>query len=69
MPEIKLREYPREEYLADIQKELDENGLYESVSKRCDEINEESAQLPYVAHRSIQEWMCEILDLIRLARS
>ena len=59
-----LREYTNDEYKADLRKELEENGLYESVSKRLDEINVMTSELSYLRRRYVQEMMCEILDLI-----
>ena len=61
-----LREYTDGEYKADLRKELEENGLYESVNKRLDEINIEISGLSYLSHRYVQEMMCEILALIEL---
>lgn len=61
-----LREYTNDEYKADLRKELEENGLYKSVSKRLDEINAMTSELSYLGHRYVQEMMCEILDLIEL---
>ena len=61
-----LREYTNDEYKADLRKELEENGLYESVSKRLDEINVMASELSYLGRRYVQEMMCEILDLIEM---
>lgn len=63
---IELREYTDDEYKADLRKELEENGLYKSVSKRLDEINTVTSELGYLRHRYVQEMMCEVLDLIEL---
>ena len=63
---IELREYTDGEYKADLRKELEENGLYESVNRRLDEINIEVSGLSYLSHRYVQEMMCEILALIEL---
>ena len=63
---IELREYPYDEYKADLRKDLEENGLYKSVSKRLDEINTITSELSYLKHRYVQEMMCEILDLIEM---
>lgn len=67
--EITLREYTPEEYKADMRKELEITSLYNSVKQRCDLINDEciNQQMGYIPHRCIQEWMCEILDLIELS--
>lgn len=66
--EFTLREYTPEEHKADMLKELDSMGLYKAVEARCDFIDEEcvNQEMGYVAHRCIQEWMCEILELIEL---
>lgn len=64
--EYTLREYADDEYKADLRKELEENGLYKSVSKRLDEINTITSELSYLEHRYVQEMMCEVLDLIEL---
>lgn len=61
-----LRIYTDDEYRADLRKELEENGLYESVKKRLDEINTITSELSYLKHRRAQEMMCEVLDLIEL---
>ena len=63
---IGFREYTDDEYKADLRKELEENGLYKSVSKRLDEINTITSVLGYLGHRYVQELMCEVLDLIEL---
>ena len=55
-----------EEYTSNLRKELETDGLYKAVEKRCDEINEECRGMGYVQHRTIQEWLGEILDLINL---
>ena len=61
-----LRIYTDDEYRANIRKELEENGLYESVKKRLDEINIMASELSYLGHRYVQEMMREVLDLIEL---
>ena len=63
---IELREYTNDEYKADLRKELEENGLYESVKKRLDEINIMASDLSYLGHRYVQEMMREVLDLIEM---
>ena len=61
---IELREYTHDEYRADLRKELEENGLYESVKKRLDEIDTMTSDL--LGCRRIQEMICEIRDLIEM---
>ena len=66
MKEVKftLREVSHEEYIGGLRKELDSVGLYKTVEKRCDEINDICSSLGYIMHRSIQEQLVEILDLL-----
>ena len=59
---IELKIYTDDEYRANIRKELEEDGLYECVSKRLDEIDTMTSDL--LGCRHIQEIICEILDLI-----
>lgn len=66
MIEFKLRTVSPTEYRNSLRKEIEENGLYKAVEKRCDEINKECCDMGYVQHRTIQEWLNEILDLINL---
>ena len=69
-----LRVYANDEYKANLRKELEENGLYKSVSKRLDEINATISELnciPVIITRHhgysyAQEMMREILDLIEM---
>ena len=61
-----LRIYTDDEYRANIRKELEEDGLYESVRKRLDIINIISSDLKWLKYAYVQEMMCEILDLIEL---
>lgn len=63
---IELRKYTDDEYKANLRKELEENGLYESVNKRLDEINIMTSELSYLGRRYVQEMLCEILNLIEL---
>ena len=65
MPEFTIREITLEEYEARLRKEL-ESGLFEAITTRCDEINEECYGLPYASHGYIQERLMEILDLARM---
>ena len=61
-----LRIYTNDEYKANLRKELEENGLYESVRKRLDIINIISSELRWLKYAYVQEMMCEILDLIEM---
>ena len=60
-----LTELTYDEYLAKLRDEINEKGLYEAVKERCDEINSDASALLYIPHTSIQESLCEILDLIK----
>lgn len=66
MSEFTLREYTQEEYKAEMQRLLAEKGLHDAVKEYCDEINDTASALPYVPHRIIQEFLCNILFLIDL---
>ena len=55
-----------DKYKAKWRKDLEENGLYKSVSKRLDVINVISADLRWLRHAYIQEMIFEILDLIEM---
>lgn len=66
MKELTNRGMSLEEYTSRLRKELKTDGLYKAVEKRCTEINEECNDMGYVQHRTIQEWLIEILDLIIL---
>lgn len=69
-----LRIYTNDEYKANLRKELEENGLYKSVSKRLDEINVTISELNCIpvtitrhhGYSYAQEMMCEILNLIEM---
>lgn len=63
---IELKKYIDDEYKVSLEKELEEDGLYESVRKRFDIINIISSDLRWLKYAYIQEIMCEILDLIEL---
>ena len=66
MTEFIIRGMSPEEYTSNLRKELGTDGLYKAVEKRCNEINEECSDMGYVQHRTIQERLNEILDLINL---
>ena len=61
-----LRIYTDDEYRANLRKELEENGLYESVRKRLDVIDVLSSELRWLRYAYIQEMMREILDLVEM---
>lgn len=66
MSEFTLREYTQEEYEADMKKLLKEKGLHDAVDHFADRINSLASVLNYVAHREVQECLCDILFLIDL---
>ena len=49
-----------------MKKELEEDGLYESVRKRFDVIDSISSELRWLKYAYVQEMMCEVLDLIEM---
>ena len=63
---IELKKYTDDEYKANLRKELEEDGLYESVRKRLDIINIISSELRWLKYAYVQEMMSEILDLIEM---
>ena len=61
-----LRIYTDDEYRANLRKELEEDGLYECVSKRLDVIDTLSSELRWLKYAYIQEMMREVLDLVEM---
>ena len=61
-----LTKRTNDKYKAKLRKDLEENGLYKSVSKRLDVINVISADLRWLRHAYIQEMMREILDVVEM---
>ena len=53
MSEFTLREYPQEEYEADMKKLLKEKGLHDAVEHFADRINSLASVLNYGAHREV----------------
>lgn len=51
---------------AGLRKELEENGLYESVKKRLDDISIMTSEFSWFGYKYVQEMICEILDLIEM---
>ena len=64
-----LKEYTIGEYKADMQKLLSEKGLRDAVKVYIDKIDEEVeiSGVGYVMHRTVQEYLCDILYLIELS--
>lgn len=69
MNDFTLREYPREEYMADLQKELNKKGLKKCVEKRLDDIMSEVRGLTnsYIILSGVAEDMDDIINLIELS--
>ena len=63
---IELKKYVDDEYKVSLKKELEEDGLYESVRKRLDAIDVLSSELRWLKYAYIQEMMREILDLVEM---
>ena len=63
---IELKKYTDDEYKVSLKKELEEDGLYESVRKRLDIINIISSELRWLKYAYIQEMMREVLDLVEM---
>ena len=63
---IELKKYTDDEYKVSLNKELEEDGLYESVRKRFDVIDSISSELRWLKYAYVQEMMCEVLDLIEM---
>ena len=61
-----LRIYTDDEYRANLRKELEEDGLYECVSKRLDVIDTLSSEFRWLKYAYVQEMICEIRDLIEM---
>ena len=61
----KLRLVTHKEYISDIKKELNAEGLEKCIRTRCDNINDACAGTSYTTHGYVQEQLCEIMDLIR----
>ena len=61
-----LRIYTDDEYRANLRKELEEDGLYECVSKRLDAIDTLSSEFRWLKYAYVQEMICEIRDLIEM---
>ena len=66
-PMVELREYPQEEYERDMKALLTEKGLSGAMKVYTDKINEEVADTCYVTHRTVQEYLCDILFLAQEA--
>lgn len=66
MAEFTVRSISPEEYTNNLRKEIEQDGLFKAVKKRCDEIDEECKYMRYVQHRTVQELLSEILELIKM---
>lgn len=66
LKKFEIREYPENEYKADMLELLATKGLKQAVKKYLDMIVEETSGLPYIPNMSIKEWVCDILVLCEL---
>ena len=64
--EITLKEYTHEEYETDMRKLLVEKGLKGAVKEYLDKIDEEVSGTRYIMHRTVQEYLCDVLYLVEL---
>lgn len=64
---VELKEYPQEEYEAEMRTLFAEKGLSGAIKVYIDKINEEIANTCYVTHRTVQEYLCDILFLAQEA--
>lgn len=67
MIEFTIKEYPPDQYKADMEALLSEKGLHDAVKDYCDKIAEDATGLGYIGYSSITEWLCDILYLVKLA--
>lgn len=61
---INIRILTNEEYLSNLRQEIEQDGLRKAIEKRCDDIFEECASMPYLPQMTVAEWLDEILCLI-----
>ena len=66
MKEFTIKEITPEEQERNLRAELNEDGLFEAIKKRCDVIDDECKYMRYVQHRFIQEQLCEIMELVKM---
>ena len=66
--EMTVREISRDEYLAGLQNEIQNDGMIEAVKKRLDEINNVALALSYAECGLVQEKSAEIVDLLCVDR-
>lgn len=64
-----LREYTKEEELADKRKLLNQKGLAGAVKFYCDKVDKVAGSLAYLPHREIQEYLCDIMKVVELYES
>lgn len=65
--EFTLKEYTVEEYDRDMKDLLKSKGLTNAVKVYCDKIDEETRSTGYIMHRTVQEYLCDILYLVELS--
>ena len=56
-----------EQYNESLRNGIRTDGLYKTVKNCCDEINNTCVCLSYYEHGLVQEQLCMILDLIKMA--
>lgn len=61
---VDIRIITDKEYRSNLKKEIEQDGLRKAVEKRCDNIFEECASMPYRPQMTVAEWLDEILDLV-----
>lgn len=64
---VELKEYPQEEYEAEMRTLLAEKGLFSAIKVYTDKINEAVTGTSYVTLRTVQEYLCDILFLAQEA--
>ena len=67
-PEFEIREYPPDEYKADMLMLLNKKGLYGAVKVYLDKIMEEASNLSYIPHMTIAEFCNDVLFLVEMKK-
>ena len=62
---MSIREISHDEYLAELQNEIQTDGLIVSVRKRLDEINYAATGLSYADCMMVREKSAEIMDVLK----
>ena len=61
---IDIRILTDEEYRSSLRRKIEQDSLRKAIEKRCDDIFEECASMPYLPQMTVAEWLDEILDLV-----